>query len=150
MFCLILGHGPSSPTLPVSAKDQKELSELLSGGVQQVRVVLRAVALLQLTEGVSAPQVSRTIPLTAQAIRKISHRYRESGLNEPCMNGPSRASRDPAGFSKATHHRNGVQPTTRGASAVDGAISGRTGGETQAGSARRTRKPFGSCSKATT
>jgi len=32
-----------------------------------------------------------------------------------------------------------VQPTTRGASAVDGAISGRTGGETQAGSARRTR-----------
>jgi putative transposase len=40
-------------------------------------VVLRAVALFQLTEGVSAPQVFRTIPLTAQTIRKIAHRYRE-------------------------------------------------------------------------
>jgi hypothetical protein len=70
------------PPLPfqVSAKHQKELRQLLSGGVQQVRVVLRAVALLQLTEGVSAPQVSRTIPLTAQAIRKIAHRYREGGV----------------------------------------------------------------------
>jgi transposase len=55
------------------------LKALLSGGVQQV-LVLRAVALLQLTEGVSAPRVSRTVPLTAQAIRKIAHRYREGGL----------------------------------------------------------------------
>ena len=65
------------PPLPfhVSAKDQKELKELLSGGVQQVRVVLRAVALLQLSQGVSSPRVARTVPLTAQAIRKIAHRY---------------------------------------------------------------------------
>ena len=32
-------------------KDQKELKKLLSGGVQQVRVVLRALALLQLAKG---------------------------------------------------------------------------------------------------
>src|SRR3984893_18674522 len=80
MFCLILGHGASSLPFQVTAKDQKELKELLSGGVQQVRGVLRAVALLQLTQGVSAPQGARTIPLTAQAIRKIAHRYREGGL----------------------------------------------------------------------
>ena len=34
--------------IEVSTKDQKELKKLLSGGVQQVRVVLRALALLQL------------------------------------------------------------------------------------------------------
>jgi len=39
----------------VSTKDQRELQGLLSGGVQQVRVVLRALALLQLAKGVSAP-----------------------------------------------------------------------------------------------
>ena len=39
--------------IEVTTKDQKELRKLLSGGVQQVRVVLRAVALLQLAKGVS-------------------------------------------------------------------------------------------------
>jgi len=53
---------------------------MLSGGVQQVRVVLRAVALLRLAEGVSAPRIAGMVPLTAQAIRKIGHRYREGGL----------------------------------------------------------------------
>ena len=56
------------------------MQKLLSGGVQQVRVVLRAVALLQLAEGVSAPRMARMVPLTPQAIRKIGHRYREGGL----------------------------------------------------------------------
>ena len=43
--------------IDVTSKDQKELAKLLSGGVQQVRVVLRALALLQLAEGTSAPQI---------------------------------------------------------------------------------------------
>jgi putative transposase len=64
----------------VTSKDRKELRELLSGGVQQVRVVLRAVALSQLAQGVSAPRISSVIPLTAQAIRKVGHRYRQGGL----------------------------------------------------------------------
>lgn len=34
--------------IEISAKDQKELRKLVSGGVQQVRVVLRALALLQI------------------------------------------------------------------------------------------------------
>ncbi len=42
----------------VTMKDQKELKKLLSGGVQRVRVVLCALALLQLAEGVSAPRGS--------------------------------------------------------------------------------------------
>ena len=56
------------------------MRKLLSGGVQQVRLVLRAVALWQLAKGVSAPRIAGMVPLTAQAIRKIGHRYREGGL----------------------------------------------------------------------
>jgi hypothetical protein len=64
----------------VTKKDQKELRRLLAGGVQQVRVVLRAIALLQLAGGVSAPTISGVIPLTPQAIRKVGHRYSQGGL----------------------------------------------------------------------
>jgi putative transposase len=66
--------------IEVTTKDRKALQKLLSGGVQQVRVVLRAVALLQLAKGVSAPRIAGMVPLTAQAIRKIGHRYQEGGL----------------------------------------------------------------------
>ena len=64
----------------VAKKARKELEKLLSGGIQQVRVVLRAVALLQVTKGVSAPRISGMIPLTPLAIRKVGHRYRQEGL----------------------------------------------------------------------
>jgi transposase len=73
-----MGRPPLS--IDVTPKDQRELANLLSGGVQQVRVVLRALALLQLAKGASAPQVSRVVPLTPQAIRKVGHRYQHGGL----------------------------------------------------------------------
>jgi putative transposase len=66
--------------IKVTAKDRKQLQRLLGGGVQQVRVVLRALTLLQLAKGLSAPQIAAMVPLTAQAIRKIGHRYEEGGL----------------------------------------------------------------------
>ena len=64
-----MGRPPLS--IDIAPKDQKELTKLLSGGVQQVRVVLRAVALLQLAKGLSAPQIAKVVPLTSQAIRNI-------------------------------------------------------------------------------
>jgi transposase len=67
--------------IDVTKKDQKELGRLLGGGVQQVRVVLRALALRQLGEGISAARIAVSIPLTPQGIRKIGHRYREGGLD---------------------------------------------------------------------
>jgi transposase len=67
-------------SVDVTPRHQKELANLLSGGVQQVRVVLRALALLQMAKGASAPQISNVIPLTPQAIRKIGHRYQQGGL----------------------------------------------------------------------
>ena len=36
-----------------------------------MRVVLRALALLQLAEKASAPQIARVIPITPQAIRRL-------------------------------------------------------------------------------
>ena len=67
--------------IKVSARDQKEVRDLLSGGIQQVRVILRGLALLRLSQGVTAPQIARLLELTPQAIRKIAHRYREGGLD---------------------------------------------------------------------
>ena len=66
--------------IEVAKKDQNELKRMLSGGVQQVRAVLRALALLQLAKGVSAPCVAEFVPLTPQAIRKVGHRYIQGGL----------------------------------------------------------------------
>lgn len=64
----------------LKAQDVKELDALLHGGVQQVRVVLRALALLHLDRGASAPEAARVVRLTPQAIRKIGHRYCAGGL----------------------------------------------------------------------
>ena len=67
-------------TIDIAPKDRKEITNLLTGGVQQVRVVLRALALLQLAKGASAPRIADVIPLTPQAIRKVGHRYERGGL----------------------------------------------------------------------
>jgi len=61
--------------IDVARKDQQELRALLKGGVQQVHVVLRALALLQLAENGSASQIAKVIPQTPQAIRRLGHRY---------------------------------------------------------------------------
>ncbi len=74
-----MGRPPLS--VDIAPKDQRELAKLLSGGVQQVRVVLRALALLQLAKGASAPRTATVIPLTSQAIRNIGRRYRQGGLD---------------------------------------------------------------------
>jgi putative transposase len=66
--------------IDVAKKDRQELRTLLKSGVQQVRVVLRALALLQLAEDASAPQIAKVIPLTPQAIRRLGHRYQDAGI----------------------------------------------------------------------
>ncbi len=74
--------------LELSAGDQRELKQLLSGGVQQVRVTLRALALLRIGQGFTAPQVAQMIQLTDQAVRQIVRRYREGGLERALYEGP--------------------------------------------------------------
>ena len=86
--------GRSSLNIDVVKKDRLELRSLLKGGVQQVRVVLRALALLQLAEDVSAPQIAKTIPLTPQAIRRLGHRYQKAGLGGALYEKQSGGNRD--------------------------------------------------------
>ena len=64
----------------LKTQDAKALDVLLHGGVQQVRVVLRVLALQHLHRGASAPEVAQLVPLTPQAIRRIAHRYRRGGM----------------------------------------------------------------------
>ena len=43
--------------------------------------MLRALALLQLATGASAPSIAGVIPMTAQATRNVARRYQQSGLD---------------------------------------------------------------------
>jgi len=70
---------PAKP-FQLKPQDRGALKELLRGGVQQVRVVLRALALVQLDSGLSAPRVAQSVGFAASAIRTIARRYREHGL----------------------------------------------------------------------
>jgi len=74
----------------VSAEDQKQLRQILRAGIQQVRVVLRALALEQLSEGLTAPAVAKMVHLTPQAVRRIGHRYKRSGLAGALYERPGR------------------------------------------------------------
>lgn len=67
--------------ITVSRKDRQEINELLNARLQPVRVVLRALALLHLADGATAPETARSLKkLTAKAVRSIAHRYQEGGL----------------------------------------------------------------------
>jgi transposase len=67
--------------IQVKSKDLSQIGELLRGGIQQVRVVLRALSLRQLADGFTAPEVAQALPLTAKAVRQIAHRYTSDGLD---------------------------------------------------------------------
>ena len=56
--------------IKVKSKDLAQIGQLLRGGVQQVRLVLRALALRLLAEGLTALRVAQTVPLTPKADRR--------------------------------------------------------------------------------
>jgi len=64
----------------VSGSDLKTVNALLKSGVQQVRVVLRALAIRHLALGRTASEVAELVGLTGKAVRAIARRYREDGL----------------------------------------------------------------------
>ena len=107
----------------VSKKDQEELRKVTKGGVQQVRVVLRALALLQLAEQTGAPQIARVVPLTPQAIRRLGHRYQQAGLDGALYENP-RCQRSIEHQPETAHHRNGLQRSAGRASAVERSAPG--------------------------
>ena len=68
-------------SVQVAPRDQIELHKLLGSGIQPVRVVLRALALLHLADGATAPATAAALKkLTPKAVRAIVHRYQQGGL----------------------------------------------------------------------
>jgi hypothetical protein len=72
--------------LPKRHRDQ--LGTLLQGGLQPVRVVLRALALLQLHEGRPASEVAANVRLAAKTVREIGWRYLDHGLERALYDRP--------------------------------------------------------------
>ena len=60
--------------------DRDELRGLLRRGIQPVRTVLRALALLQLDAGQAASAVAGSLQVTAKAVREIGRRYEDGGI----------------------------------------------------------------------
>ena len=66
--------------LALSQQDQKAVQGIVRAGIQQVRVVLRAIALEPLSQGHTAPAVARRVHFSPQAVRRVAHRYKKGGL----------------------------------------------------------------------
>src|SRR6202163_42474 len=84
----------------MTREDQKAVREILRAGIQQVRVVLRAIALEQLRAGQTAPVVARIVHLSAQAVRRIAHRYQKAGLEGALYERQGRGSQEVLGVSE--------------------------------------------------
>src|SRR5216684_9148545 len=67
--------------IKLSARDRRQLDELLSGGLQPVRTILRALALRQMDQGQSTPGVGANLALSAKAVWQIGKRYEQEGLD---------------------------------------------------------------------
>jgi len=72
----------------LSKGDREKLNDILSGGAQAVRTVLRALALCRLDEGRSASQVAAEVRLTSKAVREIGRRYEDGGLEQALYERP--------------------------------------------------------------
>jgi len=122
--------------IDIAPKDQKPLIKVLSGGIQQVRVVLRALALLQLAKGASAPQIANVVPLTSQAIRNIGRRYQQGGLERALYEGQR------PGAAEAKTIRLVGQPEHPSPQSTGGCLwCGNDGGSPGIGSLSITRRP---------
>ena len=66
--------------MQLSAEDRAKLETLLSGGIQPVRTVQRALVLLQLGGGKSSPQVAASVGVVVNTVCEIRKRYEQGGL----------------------------------------------------------------------
>jgi putative transposase len=69
-------------------KDRDKLDDVLSGGIQPVRTVLRALALGHLHDGKSASEVAEIVRLTPKAVREIGRRCVDLGLDQALFDKP--------------------------------------------------------------
>jgi putative transposase len=74
--------------LSLTAGDRERIEALLSGGVQEVRTVLRALALRHLDGGLSTPEVGSLVGLAGKTVREIGQRYQVGGVERALFNAP--------------------------------------------------------------
>jgi len=65
----------------LSKLEREQLDELLRGGLQPVRTVLRALVLRQLADGQTIRKVARNVGLTPKTVWLTSQRYQQGGLD---------------------------------------------------------------------
>ena len=81
--------------IELTQRDRRQLDELLSGGLQPVRTILRALALRQIDQGQSTPAVGANLGLSAKAVWQIGKRYLDGGL-ERALFDAARPGKSPA------------------------------------------------------
>jgi hypothetical protein len=72
----------------LSRQERKQVEELLSGGVQPVRAVIRALVLRQMDEGRTTVEAGAGVGLSAKAAWEIGKRYQEGGLQRAIYDAP--------------------------------------------------------------
>ncbi len=74
--------------LSLTDVDRERIELLLSGGKQEVRTVIRALALRQLDRGLSTPEVESLVGLAGKTVREIGQRYQAAGLERALFDAP--------------------------------------------------------------
>jgi len=74
--------------IQLSRADRRQVGELLSGGVQPVRTVIRALVLRQMDQGSSTVQAGAAVGISAKAAWQIAKHYLEGGLERAICDAP--------------------------------------------------------------
>ena len=74
--------------IQLSRQERRQIDELLSGGVQPVRVVIRALVLRQMDDGRSTVEAGAGVGVSAKVAWEIGKRYREGGLERAIYDAP--------------------------------------------------------------
>ena len=74
--------------IELSRADRKRVGELLSGGVQPVRTVIRALVLRQMDQGRSTVEAGSAVGISAKAAWQIGKHYLEGGLERAIYDAP--------------------------------------------------------------
>jgi len=74
--------------IQLSRKERKQVEELLSGGVQPVRTVIRALVLRQMDEGRSTVEAGAAVGISAKTAWEIGSRSVEGGLERAIYDAP--------------------------------------------------------------
>lgn len=124
----------------LSRQERLQIDELLSGGVQPMRTVIRALMLRQMDEGRSTVEVGAGLGISAEVVWEIGKRYLEGGLERVLYDTP-RPGQKP--LLDAEHGQRIIlmvlRPAASRAGAEDGATDRSGGGPAQVGRACGTR-----------